>query len=103
MPWQKTPNPLLANDENYVPAGSKLFGPLAPNLTRTGGVGLSNVSERGAPKGPVEDFRADSVLKSMNYSTSNYPSPYTNHARKTLRALSRPGLKSRERRCRHGR
>lgn len=59
----------------------------APNRTLTGAE-LSNVSVRGAPKGPVEDFRADSVLKLINYSTLNYPSTHTNHAWKRLRALT---------------
>lgn len=73
MPWQKTLNPLSANDEEKtLPAGSKMLGSLAPNLTWTGAV-FSNASDREAPMGPVEDFRADPVLNSMNYSTSNYP------------------------------
>lgn len=84
--WRKPLILLLANDEeNNALAGSKMFGSLAPNRTRTG---FSNATDKEIPKGPGQDFRADSVLNSINYSTSNYPPKSKNHARIRLRAMS---------------
>lgn len=50
--------------------------------------GFSNATDKEIPKGPGQDFRADSVLNSINYSTSNYPPKSKNHARIRLRAMS---------------